>query len=365
MRFVFLTYHYTADIDNPTDWYHRIAPYVGSLEELAKKHEVIRVEQINYEGETVHEGVRYIFRDFGKKKNLFPRALHRFVQSLQADIVFVNGLHFPLQFIQLRRLLGPSTVLIWQHHAEQPFRGIKKIFQRLASHKADAILFASMDLGMTWIRKGNINDEKKLHEVMEVSSRFSPWEKAMQGKTGSPHPLYLWVGRLEKNKDPITVVEGFKKFLAICPGAKLQMIFQSDELLPEVKKISGEEQAIEMLGAVAHHGLENYYNNADFFISGSHYEGSGAAVCEAMSCGCIPILTNIDSFRAMRGNAGCGLLYKAGDSDSLLAELKRSLSLDIYVEKQKTLQQFREHLSFPAIAHKIQAIASVLLNKAP
>jgi glycosyltransferase involved in cell wall biosynthesis len=103
--------------------------------------------------------------------------------------------------------------------------------------------------------------------------------------------------------------------------------------------------------------MEAWYNSADYIISGSHYEGSGYAVCEAMSCGCIPILTDILSFRRMTGNGSCGTLYAPGDVESLFAAIGRIAACDPAIEREKVLRRFREALSFEVIAAGIHQVA--------
>ncbi|HET7898824.1 MAG TPA: glycosyltransferase, partial [Flavisolibacter sp.] len=110
---------------------------------------------------------------------------------------------------------------------------------------------------------------------------------------------------------------------------------------------------IRLVGQVPHEELQAWYQKADFFLSGSHYEGSGIAVCEAMSCGCIPIITDIPSFRKMTGKGQCGLLYTPGNAGELLTSLMTAMYLDRAKEKAKVLAQFHRELSFEAIAGKI------------
>ena len=71
MRIVFLSYNYSPDIRSPQEWIERIKFYIGWSECLAKKHEVIRVDQINYEGNFIHNGIQYYCVDDGKKTELF------------------------------------------------------------------------------------------------------------------------------------------------------------------------------------------------------------------------------------------------------------------------------------------------------
>jgi glycosyltransferase involved in cell wall biosynthesis len=108
---------------------------------------------------------------------------------------------------------------------------------------------------------------------------------------------------------------------------------------------------------VPHPELLYWYNSADYILSASYYEGSGTAICEAMSCGCIPIVTDIFSFRMITNNGNCGLLYKAGNEGALLLALKQTVQLDVKQTRDKCLAYFSTNLSFDAITAKIEAIA--------
>ena len=364
MKFVFVSYVNTPAFDRPEDWVSRIKAYLGILHSLSKLgHTVISIDQINYEGEYLSNGVHHYFVNFGNYALYFPWQLHRFVKKLKPDIVVVNGLHFPLQIIQLRLQLGRKIRIIAQNHAEKPFPGIKKYLQLLADHCINAYLFCSKAMGEEWVTKGNIGSLKKIHEVMEVSSEFYLTDKTLaKAKNNiSGSPVYLWVGRMNRNKDPLTVVKAFLRFIENWPSARLYMIFQTTELLDEIQKIlagkKNNKDAVILIGKVPHDEMIYWYNSSDFIISGSYYEGSGTAVCEAMSCGCIPILTDILSFRMMTDNGNYGSLYPPGNADALLVLLTNSVLIDINENRNKTLEQFNKTLSFDAIARQFQDIA--------
>lgn len=218
-------------------------------------------------------------------------------------------------------------------------------------------------MGEEWVTKGNIGSLKKIHEVMEVSSEFYLTDKTLaKAKNNiSGSPVYLWVGRMNRNKDPLTVVKAFLRFIENWPSARLYMIFQTTELLDEIQKIlagkKNNKDAVILIGKVPHDEMIYWYNSSDFIISGSYYEGSGTAVCEAMSCGCIPILTDILSFRMMTDNGNYGSLYPPGNADALLVLLTNSVLIDINENRNKTLEQFNKTLSFDAIARQFQDIA--------
>lgn len=365
MKIVSTSYVNTSEFSDPEKWLDRISFYTGILEELAKQHDVESIEQINYCGKLNRNNVTYHFLNFRKRKLWFPFALHRYIKKLNPDIVFVNGFIFPLQIMQLKRTLGKKIKIIVLHRAEKPFTGSKSYLQKMADSSVDGYLFSSKEFGKEWIEKGIIRNEQKIYEVIQASSSFSPADNiAAKGSLKiNGNPIFLWVGRLDENKDPITVVKAFINFLSYRPDAKLYMIYQAEKLLDEVRSlINNNQDSILLMGKVNHHELELWYNAADFFLSGSHYEGSGIAASEAMSCGCIPILTNIMSFRRMTGPGKCGLLYQAGNESDLLSALLKTKEIDVKQEKEKALKQFETELSFKAIASKIDVIINNLTS---
>jgi glycosyltransferase involved in cell wall biosynthesis len=357
MKLVFTSYVSSPEYTDPQAWLKRIEGYTGILESLSKTNSVIAVERINYEGKLEQNGVIYYFTRLKKKISRFPRRLHSIIKKTAPDAVFINGF-FPFQVLQLRFSLGKKIKIIILHRAEKPFTGLKKHLQKIADKYIHAYLFVSSEFGRQWEDAGNLSSSK-VHEVMQASSVFHVADRQLSKNklsiTGSP--IFLWVGRLDNNKDPLTAVKAFTDFLQYYPDAKLYMIYQSDELLPELMNLTGDSSnAIHLVGKVAHQELQLWYNSADFIISSSHYEGSGVAVCEAMSCGCIPVVTNIISFHKMTGKGKCGLLYEPANEKDLLANLLAAMRLNREEERVKVLEQYKNELSFDAIADKINLI---------
>jgi glycosyltransferase involved in cell wall biosynthesis len=359
MTIVSTSYSKTEAFSAPEPWLKRISFYTGILECLSTQHKVASIERINYEGYYPAKNVDYFFVYLPRRITRFPVKMHRLIRGLHPDVVLVNGFIFPLQIIQLRFALGKKVKILVLNRAEKPFNGWKKWLQVLADRCVDAYLFTSAEQGGPWITNGNIQDRKKIFEVIQASSSFQPEDKwlarnklQLQGS-----PLYLWVGRLEKNKDPLTVVKAFLRFHAVHTNARLFMVYQTAELLEEIKRIllaARNDQAVHLIGEIRHEDLASWYSSADFLISGSHDEGSGIAVSEAMSCGCIPVVTDIPSFRKMTG--GTALLYPPGDDNALYYCLERSLETNIPTTRQVVLDHFQRELSFPAIADKINRI---------
>ncbi len=366
MRIVSTSYSKTNHFNHPGEWLNRIRFYTIILEELAKHHLVDSIERINYEGTITEKGVTYHFIRQRTSHSLFPLNNHQLVRKLQPDVVFVNGFIFPFQLMQVRWWLGPRPRIIVLHRAEKPFKGLRKLVQKLADKFVHAYLFTSAEFGIPWIGSGIIGDMGKIHEVIQSSSSFQPGNRDESKKElqVNGQPVFLWVGRLDANKDPPTVVKGFMMYLEEKPGARLYMIFQEDGLVSKVRELlagnPGATGAVRLVGKISHEDMGSWYNAADFIISGSHYEGSGIAVCEAMSCGCIPILTDITSFRKISGPGACGLLYEAGNPDSLLERLLETNDMDLQEEREKVLRQFRKELSIEAVARKMEEVIKMI-----
>ncbi|MFD2873039.1 glycosyltransferase family 4 protein [Mucilaginibacter ximonensis] len=365
MHYVSLIYQRDGSYSLPHPWLQRVRPYGGVLEALALHSKVTHVAQINYEGELIENGVNYHFVSCSDEQELFPYKLHRFIKSLKPDVVLVHSFNHPLQVVQLRLVLPNQVKIIVQNHAEKPAVGMRKVLQRLADKWVDAYLFASTTMGLDWVAKGNIASPKKIHEVMELSSVFYQTDKQIaRAKTGvDADMVYLWVGRLDANKDPLTVVKAFIKFAEVNTKACLYMLYHTEELLTEIKKLLRESpnpDAVKLIGKLPHDDMQYWFNSADFFVAASYYEGSGTALCEALSCGCVPIVSDIPSFIMITDSGKIGLLFSPGKEDELLLCLNKSQELDLNAQRENALAYFKSNLSFEAIAQKIHAVASSL-----
>jgi glycosyltransferase involved in cell wall biosynthesis len=304
-------------------------------------------------------------------KNKFfhlPFSLCRHIRREAPEIVMIHGFTFPVQLLLLRFFKPKKTKLIIQHHAEKPFtHPVKHWFQKIAYSQADAFLFASTALAKPYINQGIIKDERKIHEVMEGSTLFKPLNKqeARAKLNIMNEPVFLWVGRLDANKDPLTVLKAMRRLKEAGKHVQLYMIYGTNELEESVRNDIAQhhlEQTVILIGKTEHDALENWYSAADYFVAASHYEGSGIALCEAMACGCIPIVTNIASFATMTEQGQYGLLFQAGNEQELFEKLSSLDSLDKTSMSASVIQHFQNHLSLEAIGKRFLAIAEALLK---
>jgi glycosyltransferase involved in cell wall biosynthesis len=181
-------------------------------------------------------------------------------------------------------------------------------------------------------------------------------------------PVFLWAGSLIVRKDPLTVLEGFQDLFANYNKGTLLMIYRDGQLLEQVRQTINNSvvlrERVHLIGYVSHAEMESFYNHADYFVLGSHAEGSGYALSEALSCGCVPIVTNIPSFRMMTNNGQLGVLWNPGDKNSFVQAATKTMNKNLPKEAQACIDFYRQNLSFDAIAQAaIEHYKKVISNR--
>ena len=357
MKFLHLNYHCHLEQIDPL-WViekHKFAS--GFIYALSRQVDFLSVKHMDFEGRVYWDGIHYHF--FRRKNRFFniPWKTHNFIKNQKPDIILVEGFVFPFQVLMLRKAVGPACRIIVQHHAELPFTGIRGRVQRWADRSINAYLFTSLGNASPWL-KSIIRDPGKCVEVLSASTAIQPLDKnECRRKLGITGELNLvWVGLLHPRKDPITVLKAFSRFLTIQPNARLYMIYQSEELLGEIKTMIRDDdalgQAVILLGKKTQVELPAWYSAMDVFVLGSHREGSGYALVEAMTCGCFPVVTNIPSFHKITDHGRLGLLFDPGKPGSLFQKLQE-LSLINLEEKSREIRAHAAlNLSFETIAHQ-------------
>ncbi|QEC80050.1 glycosyltransferase family 4 protein [Mucilaginibacter ginsenosidivorax] len=369
IKLVDLVYYSHLNYTRPQDVAEKHGPALAFAPYLNNKLDFTFVKHSTFEQHVVMDGVPYYFF---KGKNRFwsiTIKTHRFIKKLKPDIVMVQGLVFPLQVMFLRLFCGKKFKLIIQHHGELPSGGLKGRLQKMGCNMTDAFLFTSAGNADAWKQKGIIKPDARIFELLEASTAFKPIDKELAKKrtriTGDAN--FIWVSHLNKNKDPLTVLKGFRDYLPANPGAKLYMIYQSEALLSDIEElITSSAQlrdAVILVGEVANNDLPYWFSAADFYISGSHKEGSGYALLEAMACGCIPIVTSIPSYQKITVNGQYGFLYPAGDADALGQILNALEGTDWKKLSAAVLNHFNKKLSFKTIADDLVDICHRLIHK--
>lgn len=367
MRFVHLNYHCHRDISDPAVVIEKHKFSSGFIDYIKTKVNFVSVKHMNFKGSLKNDGIDYHFFRSRNHSWFIPFSTHWFIQKQKPDIIFTEGFVFPLQILFLRLFLGRKPLIIAQHHSDIPFRGIRKWIQKVADKCIDAYVFTSKSNALPWLKAGIIKEEEKCHEVLSASSGMKQLDKkACRKQLGlnDQSRIFLWVARLIPGKDPLTVLKAFEKFATCNPEVRLHMIYQTDELLSELEEFINRSKVLQSVvvleGKKSLQELEIWYNAADFYISGSHREGSGYALVEAMNCGCIPVVTSIPSFLKITDSGSLGFLFTPGDEEALYKQLEITMQTETDHLTREIVNYSRHHLSFEAISSQILDVCGKL-----
>jgi glycosyltransferase involved in cell wall biosynthesis len=282
-----------------------------------------------------------------------PGRIHAKVCGLSPDVVHHSGHVYPLS--HLRSTIGPATALLWQHRGGNPSSFPGMLLKRRGFLSVDGFLFSAKECASSWGDRGIIRNHQQIYEIMGGSSTCTPIEteqaKRELGLSGAL--VFLWVGRLNSNKDPLTVIRGFALAVKTLPDAHLFMIYQDSQLLSAVHGAIRDlhlDANVHLLGRITGSEIVRYYRAADFFLLGSHQEATGFAVLEAMACGVVPIVTDIPSFRRMTANGTIGSLWQPGKVSSLVSAIQNALEKKTM--RSSVRKYFLDHWSFGALARQ-------------
>ncbi len=288
-----------------------------------------------------------------------PRRLLERVAASTPDLVHFEGLLFPRALRALSAAL-PRVPILAQDHATKCPRGWRRWWLRWGFAPLAGVAFTARAQAEPFFQARVLRPDLPVFEVVEVSSRFTPGDqrraRAATGLEGDP--CLLWVGNLDVNKDPLTVLEAVSRAAPDLPNLRLYMCFQQAPLLHTVQAgIAGDAALagrVRLLGKVAYPAIEAHFRSADFLISASHAEGSGAAVIEALACGTTPLLTDIPSSRRITGQGEFGALVPVGDASALARAIRDWSSRDRGGLRQRGRNHFEHELSFDAIGEQLR-----------
>jgi len=267
---------------------------------------------------------------------------------------FWNRLRLPLallrdkpeKFLQLTNVIPsfapPKTAVLIHDLAFKFFPEAYSSFELIlqetaiksAIEKAELIIFSC---------NANKKDFLKYYQFPENKIRIVPlaYDDATFKKKGDDKNIltdssyFIFVGRLEKRKNLIQIIEAFGNFKdKTKSNYKLMLVgkkgYGYDEIENKIKN-SKHKKDIVITGYLSNEKLADLYRMACGLIYPSLYEGFGLPILEAMACG-IPVITSdIPTLKEISGDAA--LLVDPQNTKSIVEEMEK-----IAFDKKKRLE---------------------------
>jgi glycosyltransferase involved in cell wall biosynthesis len=315
-------------------------------------------------------GVHYHFLpiDAASSRGVYSTTYRGLLRSLAPDVFHVQGLDFPKQ-VQALAESSSGVPIILQDHASRPPRIWRRPAARRGMSVAAGVAFCSLDQARPFADAGLIGASTQVYEIPESTSRFAPADRddarRLTGMEGDP--AVLWVGHLNANKDPLTVLEGISAATSLLPRLRLYCCFGNAPLLRTVQsRIASDARLrdrVHLLGRLPHERIELLMQAADIFVLGSHREGSGYSLIEALACGLPPVVTDIPSFRSLTKAGAVGELWPCDDSRALCRALLSVANRSGSALRAAVRTHFERELSSNALGVKLTAMYTDVLAR--
>jgi len=301
----------------------------------------------------VRSGVDYRFVDVSRAKSAASRGrcFAKVLAGMGVDLLHVHGLGFIEEASAVAGFPVPTWPVLVQDHADGLPRWWRRARHRDRFAVASGVAFTCLAQAQPFVEAGMFRRSTRIFAIPESSSRFTPGDRARSGTGLYGDPCVLWVGRLTRGKDPLTVLEGIARAASRLPDLRLWCAFGAAPMLGEVRaRLGGDPRLagrVHLLGRVPHAQVETLLRASDLYVSGSRAEGSGYAAIEAMACGVTPVLTDIPAFRALTDDGRIGRLWPCGDAQRLAEALLLEATKPTSPERVRA--HFDARLSFDAV----------------
>ena len=252
----------------------------------------------------------------------------------------------------------PGVPLLVQDHGSVVPTGWRRHAWRWAHRVLGGVAFTSREQALPWQRARILRADLPVFEVIEGSSEFTPGDQDAACEASGMYgaPCLLWTGRLDANKDPLTMLAAVESAARALPDLRLWCCFGASTLLDVIQRRISQspllKPRVHLLGNRPHQEMETRFRAADFFVQTSRHEGSGYSLIEALACGTTPLVTDIPPFRRIVADAGS--LTGVADSVALGRAITSWVGRDRGLLRRRARARFDEALSFDVIGRQLR-----------
>jgi len=254
----------------------------------------------------------------------YPLAQPALTRALAAFAPDLVDAHFVPNYGLLGALAGrrPLAVTAWGSDllmvaTRDPFRAART---RFVLRSADAVLVDAENLGAAARAFGASSG--RLHVI--------PWgvDRALFQPAARREPGLLVSARMhEPVYDLPALIAGVRPALERRPDARLVIAGDGSRrgALERLARDTLPAGRFEFVGRLAPATLAALLGRAEIYLSASRSDSTSVSLLEAMACGAVPVVSDIDGNREWVGEGDGARLFAAGDAGAVARALERAL----------------------------------------
>lgn len=255
------------------------------------------------------------------KRHLFKFILKMTWAVFQSDISFswFAGEHAAVA-VFLSKILGKKSIVVvggWEV-ADAPEINYGRLTRSLLTRMTTkfALKFADLVLSVSEFTKNEILEFEKPKRLRVVYNgvdidKFKPTEKK--------NNLIITIGNTEEYK--LKGLDTFTKTSSFFPDYKFVIIGKKENsIVNKLKKINTN---LIFTGMIPHDEVLKWLQRAKVYCQLSYRESFGMGVAEAMSCGCIPVITDRGALLEVVGDLGFYVPY--GDAKKTAEAIEKAI----------------------------------------
>ncbi|MGC8660060.1 MAG: glycosyltransferase family 4 protein [Desulfomonilaceae bacterium] len=256
---------------------------------------------------------------FSKRRWVTPVALWRFFRKLsdQKPDVLYTMTAVPNIWGRIFAAIATNSIVIssWRGKQEQQFESFLWRFSDRLICNADAL--------RTHVIKRHGVDPHRVAVApngVDIDFFTPDWSQL------APHPTVVYIGRMVKEKDPLTLIEAFSLLREMVPNTRLVMIGQGYLSSKVERKIaaSGLEDCIERIDGAD--DVRQFLRQGWLMVLPSISEGFPQVIIEAMACGVPVVATSVGGTPEIIQHGVNGLLVQPRCSESLAKSMATILT---------------------------------------
>lgn len=305
------------------------------------------INQLNRTSKNAHFAPIYIKSQDSSFRNLLnPKiflndffSIFHAVSRSKPDVVICYYVTHAYPLAVLRRMLNfRLCVVAMGSDVNLENSPVQKVAKKLVYQNCNLIFAAS------WKLKETIEHEQGIPVTVTPSSTDTSFFRPLNAKEtlrrkwhiAPEKTVVLAVCRLDKNKAVDILINSLK---TLNQKSTLLLVAGDGPEREPLEKLAaglGLRDSVEFLGFRNRSELLELYNLADVFALSSYAEGLPRVLVEAMSCGCIPVATDVGSVSAVVTDDVNGFTVPAGDAGVFSDRISQVMSFS--EDKKRQMQ---------------------------